>query len=275
LFLDPQGRLYIVANQRNETVVPRRNDVTIFRAQTQPAKRTLDKPQAWFQTSYPWGIGGFNHGVSNIRLGPDGKIYVTSGSRTDGGEPGEDPLFSQEGETPITAAIWRLDPKLDKPQLEVFARGLRNAFGFAWNERGELFSVDHGPDADAPEELNLVQRGHHYGFPYEFSNWTQSPYNFREAPPGLKFTLPVPNIGPLEGSPQYPLSTFKPHAAPTGMTYLGADFPAQHRGGFLIARYGIQLGDRWASRNTPALMSSSCAPAKTNKALMWRAPGLF
>ena len=47
---------------------------------------------------------------------------------------------------------------------------MRNAYGFCWNERGEMFATENGPDADAPEELNQIEQGRHYGFPYTFAN---------------------------------------------------------------------------------------------------------
>ena len=45
---------------------------------------------------------------------------------------------------------------------------------------------------DAPEELNLIEKGKHYGFPYVFGNnekpnYTDSP----AAPAGLKFEAPI------------------------------------------------------------------------------------
>ena len=76
-------------------------------------------------------------------------------------------------QSPITSNIWRIDPKAEKPTLEVYARGVRNAYAFCWNDRGEMFATENGPDADAPEELNQIEQGRHYGFPYTFANWTK------------------------------------------------------------------------------------------------------
>lgn len=239
LMLDKQNRLYIVANGHRDTQPYVTDEVTIYRTTAQingdPAE-----PRPWLQTNYPWGVGPFNHGVGNIAMGPDGFVYVSSGARTDDNEPGEDPHFSTVGETPITACFWRLDPREEKPKIEIYARGVRNPYGFCWNDRGEMFATENGPNADAPEELNQIKRGGHYGFPYQFSNWTNKPYaHTPDAPPGLKITLPVANFGPAAGgSASKPLYTFDPHSSPGGIVYLGNDFPPGYRGTFLATRFG-------------------------------------
>ncbi|MCX6954007.1 MAG: PQQ-dependent sugar dehydrogenase, partial [Verrucomicrobia bacterium] len=139
------------------------------------------------------------------------------------------------------------DPNADVPRLEVFARGIRNAWTFAWNDRGELFSVSNGPDAHLPEELDFVERGKHYGFPYQFADHDQHekvyPYT-PAAPPGLTFTPAIRNFGPAAGgSETKPIATFDAHSSPAGMLFCNADWPAPLRGKFLIGRFGNFLKD--------------------------------
>src|SRR5512141_2610569 len=98
-----------------------------------------------------------------MAFGPDGMLYVNSGSRTDGGEAGQSDEYYKGGEVEITACLWKLDPKATDPKIEIVARGIRNAYGFAWDGSGQLFTVSNGPDADAPEEMDAVQPGKHYG----------------------------------------------------------------------------------------------------------------
>jgi glucose/arabinose dehydrogenase/mono/diheme cytochrome c family protein len=237
LTLDKENRFYIVVDQRNESGAIVTNDVTIFR--TAASKGEPAEPKPWLQVSYPWGIGPFNHGVGHIALGPDGFVYVSSGSRTDGNEPGTDKRFYQGGEVPLTACIWRLDPKAEKPEIDIFARGLRNTYGFCWDEKGQMFATDNGPDADAPEELNRIEKGKHYGFPYQFADWSKKPYpHTPDAPAGVEFMHPIANLGPDGGDNAKPIYTFDPHSSPAGIVYLGADFPEKHRGTFLVTRFG-------------------------------------
>lgn len=241
LALDSQKRFYLTVNQRDETVNPVQNRVTIFRT-TSVKEGDPAQPKPWFTTNYPWGVGPFNHGVGHVAIGPDGKLYVSSGSRTDGNEPGKDPKYARVGEVEITAGIWRLDPETESPRLELFSRGLRNAYGFCWTETGEMFATDNGPDAHAPEELNRIQEGRHYGFPFQFSDWNKRPYpHTPKAPKGQQFVRPVINLGPAAGAEAGPISTFDPHSSPAGIVFAGAGAPAAVRGSLLVTRFGNLL----------------------------------
>jgi len=235
--LDRQKRLYIASNQQNKATRPYQNIVTIYRS-TAIAGGDPSELKPWFQTNYP-GSPAYIHAVEHIAFGPDGHLYAGNGGRTDGGLTGADSEWYGGGETPITGCLWRIKSDSNPPVLEVYARGTRNAYGFCWNDAGEMFATENGPDADAPEELNHIEQGKHYGFPYRFADWTKKAYPTSPEPPaGLTFTLPVANLGPDGGFSGFPMFTFDPHSGPGGIVFLGKEFPEGYRGTFLLTRFG-------------------------------------
>lgn len=237
LHLDPEGLTYVVVNEKHADERPQRAHVVVYRLDGGTASRLLE-------FDHPWGVGPYNHGACRIAPGPDGLMYLGVGSRTDHGEKGKDPTLDPNGETPLTAVVLRFDPKAEPPKPEVFCRGVRNPFGFDWDDRGRLVAGEHGPDANHPEELNWLREGKHYGFPYRFGDGALPMYDDAvPAPAGLAFEKPIPNLGP-DGRPgDAPCHTFHPHSAPTGMVfYRKGDLPARYEGTFLLTRFGNFLG---------------------------------
>ena len=241
---DNRQRLYLVVNTRDEAADPVMHYVAIYRSEPIEHGGALGPElKPWLEVSYPWGGHHFNHGVAHLGQGPDGMIYVSSGSRTDADEDFDEPNLADGGEVELTSCLWRIDPASDDPALEVYAQGLRNAFGFDWDAEGNLWATDNGPNKNPPGELNVIQHGKHYGFPYRFSDWEDNPYEHIEAAPaGLEFELPVINRGPAgmaEGSDA--LATFDAHSSPAGVAYLGDGFGPAWRGALAVARFGNML----------------------------------
>lgn len=250
---DRQDRLYVVANVQ----IPGKifvNRVDIYRMDGLEGPGTPSKPRRWTRFDYPYGVGGFNHGACRIAQGPDGLIYLGSGSRTDHGEAGDDPQISRLGEAPhpdvpggpgfaggeFTACILRFDPISGQQVPEVYSRGNRNPFGFDWDEKGRLIDAEHGPMADHPEELNHIQQGKHYGFPYVFGNQEKPDYPDSPRPPaGLAFEPPIRNVGPGGLLGDHPMYSMAPHAAPGGMIfYRSGQLPRKYENTFFLARFG-------------------------------------
>ena len=247
---DAAGHLWITVNQRVPVEPLELNEVAIVRTTEFDAEGEPTAPRVWFRTSYPWGIGPYNHGLSEIRFGADGMLYVSSGSRTDSGEPGTSPRLGKMGETEITAAMWRMDPKAAQPKIEVIARGIRNAYSFNWDGAGNLFTVSNGPDAHAPEEMDHIvppkagESPRHHGFPYQFSDSPVTTKWYAHTPPppeGVKFVLPVENLGPAGIMHGKPTGTFNPHSSPAGLIWLDNEWPASVRNSFLVGRLGSFL----------------------------------
>jgi len=101
-----------------------------------------------------------NGGV--IKFGPDGKLYVGTGSVSD---------FSDESQNidSLTGKILRLNDDgttpSDNPFEEsyVFTLGHRNPTGFAWNNQGLMYATESGPTKN--DEINLITAGSNYGWP--------------------------------------------------------------------------------------------------------------
>ena len=193
---------------------------------------------------YPGGNLRFNHEITALKVGPDGMLYIGAGSHTDHGEQD-----GGKGEVPETSAIFRISATAPNSPFELFADGIRNPFGMAFRADGKLFDADHGPQNDLPEELNYIQQGKHYGFPYRFGNNVANPEpDAPPEPPGINFVPPIPNIGPdslnSDGlDSQNPSYTFTPHSAPGGLAFYTATagghlFPAAYRGDGFLAMYG-------------------------------------
>ena len=98
------------------------------------------------------------HQNDDLVFGADGWLYVGVGSTCD----------ACSEEDPRSATIMRFDP--DSGVGEVYATGLRNPFGLAFDPHsGALFATDNGRDdlgPDAPqEEFNHIRANQDYGFP--------------------------------------------------------------------------------------------------------------
>ena len=94
--------------------------------------------------------------------------------------------------------------------------------------------------ADHPEELNHIQRGKHYGFPYVFGNGEAPAYPDSPRPPaGLKFEPPIRNLGPGGLLGTNPLHSLAPHSAPGGLIfYRTGKLPKRYENSFFLARFG-------------------------------------
>lgn len=240
--IGPEKRLWITTNNRvtgSDGIFY--NDVNIWRSK---AAISEDAPEmgSWFSVRIPYGVGPFNHGVSHIAFGPDGAMYVSSGSRTDSGEEGAIPEIAKVGETDLTACIWRFDSGFSGEKAEgmphILARGIRNPYGFAWDDSGNLLTAANGPDAHLAEEMDMIVEGKHYGFPYQFANHPASEKFYEHtpaAPEGLEFTPSVENMGPDGGQG---FATFTPHSCPGGMIWCGEKYPEPLKNRFLVTRFG-------------------------------------
>ena len=157
-----------------------------------------------------------HHGWKYIAFGPDGWLYVPVGA----------PCNVCERPDPY-AAIMRLDVRSGK--REVYARGIRNTVGFAWQPDSDvLWFTNNGRDwmgdDSPPDSLHRApEAGLHFGFPACHAGLADPKFGQGKdcaafAPPALK--LPA-------------------HVAALGMVfYTGKMFPPAYRNQIFIAEHG-------------------------------------
>ena len=189
---------------------------SVARGRLTEDRRNLDQVSVIFR-AMPTYDNGLHFG-SRLAFGPDGMLYVTLGDRfdrpnrpkvqqldnhlgkivrinPDGSAPADNPFAGQAGALP---EIWDL--------------GHRNVQSAAFDERGRLWTVEHG--AKGGDELNLIERGKNYGWPL--------------ATYGEEYSgEPIPGaVTAREGYVQ-PVYYWDPVIAPSGMQfYTGDAFPA-------------------------------------------------
>jgi glucose/arabinose dehydrogenase len=159
----------------------------------------------------------YGHRTRTLAQAPDGKLYLSVGSSCD--------VCIED--TPQRAAILRLNA--DGSGVEIFASGLRNTVGFDWRPfSGELWGADMGRNnlgaGTVSDELNLLEQGRDYGWPYCYDDRVPNP-EFNDA---ARCAATAP-----------PVFKFPPHWAPLGTLFYNlTQFPASYQGDLLVAFHG-------------------------------------
>jgi len=162
--------------------------------------------------------GKTQHGWKYIAFGPDGKLYVTVGSPCNACNE------------PDFGLILRMNP--DGSDREVFARGIRNSVGLAWQpDTNVLWFTDNNRDMmgddEPPGELNKAAKpGLHFGFPFCHGINTVEP------------EAELAALGSCDNS-QPPALELPAHVAALGLAFYDSEqFPPEYRSQIFIAEHG-------------------------------------
>ena len=164
-----------------------------------------------------------HHWTKDLAASPDGtKLYATVGSNSNIAENGIDAEKDR-------AAVLEVDRA--SGQWRVFASGLRNPNGPAWNpQTGELWVVVNERDELGndlvPDYMTSVKSGAFYGWPYSYFG---DHVDTRVQPQRPDLVLKAI-------APDYALGA---HTASLGLTFNTGDlFPTQMKGGAFIGQHG-------------------------------------
>lgn len=147
--------------------------------------------------------GGPSHNGGRLKIGPDGYLYITTGDAGDRN-------LSQDRSS-LAGKILRIgtDGSIPSdnpfPGSAVYALGLRNPQGLAWNDNNVLYASDHGDRAH--DEINIIQPGGNYGWPLVTGDEEMPESDFIRpviqsgdttwAPAGITFVTDGPRKGQL------------------------------------------------------------------------------
>lgn len=160
-------------------------------------------------------IGGdFIHNGSRLVIGPDGKLYATTGDANLRFELPQNPSLLNgkvlrvnldgtiPGDNPFGNAVWTL--------------GHRNAQGLVF-AMGRLYSSEHGETTD--DEINIIERGRNYGWPFV--------EGFCDRPEEQSFCA--------ANDVKEPIIAWTPTIAPSGMEFYNHHLIPQWKRSLLVA----------------------------------------
>ena len=160
------------------------------------------------------------HTSRTIRLGRDGRLYVSIGSSCN--------VCVEPDARRTTIQVFA------GSRLEPFAIGLRNAIGFDWDPgTGRMWATDAGQDGAGsefpPDEINLVEAGKHYGYPFFVgNNLVNDIAELKGIPPAVTARDAVP-----------PALALPPHATGIDLRFhSGTQFPVAYRNAMFVTLHG-------------------------------------
>ncbi|WP_431358747.1 PKD domain-containing protein [Halovenus amylolytica] len=162
--------------------------------------------------------GGYYHWTRTLEVRDD-HIYVTVGSNSNVAEGDDEPVGGWY------ARMTRCD--IDGSDCTSYAEGLRNAVGFTFHD-GKLFASDNGrddlSDSAPPDEINIIEEGNDYGWPYCYGDNVPDPAHDDES-------RCEDTVGTAVN--------LRAHTVPLGIDFYTADsFPEEYQGDLYVAMHG-------------------------------------
>jgi glucose/arabinose dehydrogenase len=162
------------------------------------------------------------HTSRTIAFDKDGRLYASIGSSCN--------VCVETDSRRTTLQVFSADGSSSTP----YAVGLRNAIGFDWDpQTGRLWAGDTAQDGSGasfpPDEINLVEAGNHYGYPFYVG------LNVPNEVPELKDARPT--ITAHQAVP--PALALPAHVTGIDLRfYTGTQFPTRYRNALFLALHG-------------------------------------
>ena len=176
------------------------------------------------------------HRLKHIIFDRSGDLIINIGAPTDRcegkGRAVAWPCPGENAKLPV-AALWRLrmGEGPAKSRLELLAKGLRNSAALAVHPVSGLLlqgenSADYPGENFPPEELNVIEPGKHYGWPYCAGKRTVVPEYKKHVTSCSRYSEPI--------------ALLPAHSAPLGMLYYTGELFPELRGKLIVSLHGYR-----------------------------------
>jgi glucose/arabinose dehydrogenase len=207
------------------------NATSVARGVLTAGHRRLEQVRVIFRAMPAY--DGDKHFGSRLAFGPDGKLFVTLGERSDTPmRPQAQQLGSDMGK------VLRINPDgtvpddnpfvgRDGARPEIWSLGHRNVQAAGFDGEGRLWEVEHGTQGG--DELNLIEKGKNYGWPVQAYGEEYS-------------GQPIPGAVTAREGMEQPVYYWDPVIAPSGLqVYSGEAFPEWRGNLFVGSMQGMLL----------------------------------
>jgi len=223
----------------------------LYRAGYRDGQARIDPEEVQLLASLP---GGRGHNSRTVAVGPDSHVYVSLGISGNCSDEYLGPGYAFDRQR---GGLLVLDETATRPGWQVFASGLRNPVGFAWQpQTGILYATNNGPDHlgydTPPEYFSRVEAGSFHGMPwFQYDGKTlRRDECISSQPP-----RPISDV-------TLPATVFPARNAPMGVAFVtGGAMDQRMTGDAIVALHGSwatrPYGKYWgeqSSRRPPAIV---------------------